>query len=117
MNPIRLKDWIPMDPNRALRRKIEKEGNKLVALLNIEKAFTEAVLDGKLHYDLILGYYKDKYNSTADLLFSKNKFECFDVVENYIELKYGYEKVKFRKSQSTIKILEPIRNFINRFNK
>jgi hypothetical protein len=114
MNPIKLKDWIPKTPNRALRRKIEREWKKLVPLMNIDKAFNRAVLDGQIDYDLILGFYKDRYKSTASFLFFQNKFECFDIVENYIELQYGYDKEKIRKAKSTIKILEPIRNFLNK---
>jgi hypothetical protein len=114
MYPIILKKWIPINPNRALRRKIEKEWKKLAPLLNIDKAFQKAAIDGQVDYDLIFGFYKDSYKTTANLLFSKHRFVCFDIIENYIELQYGYDKEEIRKSKSTIKILEPIRNFLNK---
>lgn len=115
MKPISLKDWVPSEPNRETRRKIEKEINKLMPLLNIDRAFAKAASETDVDYDLILGFYKGEYKKSAEIILSRNRFECFDVVENFIELKYGYDKKKVKKYDNQVKILEPIRNFVNRF--
>jgi hypothetical protein len=113
--PIQLKDWVPSEPNRETRRKLEKEISKLKPLLNIDSAFQKAALETDVDYDLILGFYKGEYKKTAELLLSQNRFECFDIIENFIELKYGYDKEKVKKYDNKVQILEPIRNFVNRF--
>lgn len=114
MKPIQLKDWVPVNPNRALRRKIEAEIAKLKPLLNIDYAFSEAVLDAKIDYGLIFGFYKAEYQKTAELILTRNRIECFDVIENFIELKYGYDKTSVKNYDGGISILKPIIKFINR---
>lgn len=115
MKPIQLKDWVPSEPNRETRRKIEKEITKLMPLLNIDRAFVKAASETDVDYELILGFYKGEYKKSAEIILSRNRFECFDVVENFIELKYGYDKEKVKKYDNQVNILEPIRNFVNRF--
>ena len=114
MKPIQLKDWVPSNPNRETRRKLEKEIAKLKPLLKIDSAFAQAASGTDVDYDLILGFYKGEYKKTAELLLARNRFECFDIVENFIELKYGYDKEIVKKYSDSIQILEPIRKFINR---
>lgn len=113
MKPIQLKDWVPSNPNRETRRKLEKEIAKLKPLLNIDSAFGLAASGTDVDYNLILGFYKAEYKRTAELLLARNRFECFDIIENFIEIKYGVEKVKaYDKGVSVIK---EISKFVNRF--
>jgi hypothetical protein len=114
MKPIQLKDWVPENPNRETRRKLEKEISKLKPLLRIDSAFASAMSETNVDYDLILGFYKAAYKRTAELLFLRNRFECFDIIENFIELKYGYDKVNVKKYENGVSILKPIQKFINR---
>lgn len=116
MKPIQLKDWVPSDPekiNRETRRKLEKEIAKLKPLLNIDSAFAQAASSTDVDYNLILGFYKAEYQKTAELLLARNRFECFDIIENFIELKYGVEKVKTY--NNGISITKEISKFVNRF--
>ena len=62
MKPIQLKDWVPSNPNRETRRKLEKEIEKLKPLLKIDYAFAEAALSADVDYDLMLGFYGGEYN-------------------------------------------------------
>jgi hypothetical protein len=112
--PIQLKDWVPTNPNRETRRKLEKEIAKLKPLLKIDSAFAQAISGTDVDYDLILGFYKAEYKREAELLISRNRFECFDIIENFIELKYGYDKEKVKCYDNSVQLLEPIRKFINR---
>ncbi len=115
MKPIQLKDWVPSEPNRETRRKLEKEIAKLKPLLNIDSAFQKAASETDVDYDLILGFYKGEYKKAAELLLSRNRFECFDIIENFIELKYGYDKEKVKAYDKGISITKPIQKFVNRF--
>ncbi len=112
--PIQLKEWVSTNPNRGTRRKLEKEIAKLKPLLNIDSAFGLAASGADVDYDLIFGFYKAEYKKTAELLLARNRFECFDIIENFIELKYGYEKEKIKRYDNSVQLLEPIRKFINR---
>lgn len=114
MKPIQLKPWVPSSPNREIRRKLEKEISKLQPLLKIDSAFSQAASDGNVDYDLMLGFFGDEYQKTADILLNRNRFECFDIIDNFIQLKYGYDKDKVKKYDNKVQLLEPIRKFINK---
>lgn len=114
MKPIQLKDWVPSNPNRETRRKLEKEIEKLKPLLKIDYAFAEAIMEGRVEYDLMLGFFGQQYKEAVDLLLSRNRFQCFDIVDDFIRLKYGYDKEKVTKYDNSVQILEPIRKFINK---
>jgi hypothetical protein len=112
MKPIQLKPWVPSNPNREMRRKLEKEIAKLQPLLKIDSAFAEAISGTDVDYDYMFRFFKGEYKREAELLLARNRFECFDIIENFIELKYGTEKVKAY--DKGVSILKPIQNFINR---
>lgn len=114
MKPIVLKPWVPSNPNREMRRKLEKEIAKLQPLLRIDSAFAKAASDGDVDYDLMLGFFGAEYQKTADLLLNRNRFECFDIIDNFIHVKYGYDKDKVKKYDNSVQLLEPIRKLINR---
>lgn len=114
MKPIQLKPWVPSNPNREMRRKLEKEIAKLHPLLKIDSAFAQAMLLPSVDYDLALGYYGAEYQKRADELLHRNRFECFDIIDNFIQVKYGYDKDKVKKYDNKVQLLEPIRKLINR---
>lgn len=114
MKPIQLKPWVPSNPNREMRRKLEKEIAKLQPLLQIDSAFAQAASDGSVDYDLILGFFGREYQKTTDILLNRNRFEYFDIIDNFIQVKYGYDKHKVKKYDNKVQLLEPIRKLINR---
>ena len=97
-----------------MRRKLEKEIAKLQPLLRIDSAFAQAASDGEVDYDLMLGFFGAEYQKTADLLLNRNRFECFDIIDNFIQVKYGYDKDKVKKYDNSVQLLEPIRKLINK---
>lgn len=120
MSPIRLKETVASVPqNRHTRRLIEKEFSKLKPLLKIDKAFEKILLEESsidIDYPLVFGFFRGEYKRECELLFHANKITLFEINENYINEKYGYDKSQMRKHGSTVQLLEPIRKFVNRFN-
>lgn len=92
--PIQLKDWVPSEPNREIRRKLEKEISKLKPLLKIDSAFAEAASGTDVDYDYMLRFFKGEYKRTVEKLLYNNRFECFDIIEDFIEINTDTTKRK-----------------------
>jgi hypothetical protein len=114
MKPFWIKDWVPSNPNRETRRELLKELEKLRPLAKIDAAFASILETEDIDYDLTLGFYKGEYKKACTIIMGRNRFKYWDINENFIQDKYGYDKEKLKKYDNKIQLLEPIRKFINK---
>jgi hypothetical protein len=108
---ITLHHWVEVDKlNRQNRKQFEKDLEKVKILSKIDKA-TKVALERTTDYAFVIGYYSELFQDECKKL-KPSRF--FDVNPNYIEETYGFVKAPDPSYKNGIKIIEKIRNFINR---
>ncbi len=109
---ILLYDWVEVEKlNRQNRKQFEKDIEKVKVLVSIDKAIIKCLSDTSINVGLTLGYYNEIFQGICDKL-KPSRF--FTINRAYIEEEYGFLKAPDPSYRPSIKIIEPIRNFLNR---
>ena len=109
---IRLHYWVEVDKlNRQNRKQFEKDMERVRILGKIDMATKKALNESKNDTALVVGYFSGLFKDTC-MLIKPSRF--FDINPNYIEETYGFAKAPDPSYKNGIKIIEKIRNFINR---
>lgn len=109
---ILLHHWVDVDKlNRQNRKQFEKDIEKISILGKIDRATKRALSDFNNDTSLVVSYFNGLFQDNCKII-KQSRF--FDINPNYIEETYGFAKVPDPSYKPSIKILEHIRNFVNR---